>query len=238
MTISFKNKVVMRKIILILSVLAVIISACRQNNAKKQSATTNNTQFIQDTVVVKQKNALNNPTWGILYSKSYAYYWLVGKDTLDFVLYVTEYEKDSTFSLSVLHEEPILFTAVLEKIKECFSLIEEDFDWSRAISFNFMATIYYLDVAKRLSSEYEQEFGKKIVDYTTLNTFLLASSLTSQLNHFLNPLNKKVGHYGLEKFFLIEKADYAHYLPNVDFTEYPEFTFNAHSGIFVQLETK
>ena len=238
MEISFKNKIGMRKIVIILSILAVITSACRENNIKKQSATINDTQFIQDTVVVKQRNALNNPTWGILYSKSYSYYWLAEKDTLDFSLYITEYEKDSTFSLRVFHKEPMLFTAVLEKIEECFPLIEEDFDLSKPISFNFMAPIYYLDLAKKLSNEYEQVFGRKNIDYTKLNNFLLTSSLTSQLNHFLNPLNKKVKRYGLEKFFLMEKTHYAHYLPNVDFTEYPEFTFNAHTGIFVSLENK
>ena len=224
----------MRKIVIILSILAVITGACGENNAKKQSATTNDTQFIQDTVVVKQRNALNNPKC----SKSYSYYWLAGKDTLDFSLYVTEYEKDNTFSLRVFHKEPMLFTDVLEKIEECFSTIEEDFDLSKPVSFNFMAPIYYLDLAKKLSSEYEQEFGRKTVDYAKLNNFLLTSSLTSQLNHFLNPLNKKVKRCEFEKFFLIEKTDYAHYLPNVDFTEYPEFTFNALLGIFVNLENK
>ena len=228
----------MRKIVIVLSILVVIIGACRQNNVKKQSATTNDTQFIQDTVVVKQKNALSNPTWGVLYSKSYSYYWLAGKDTLDFSLYVTEYEKDSTLSLRVFHKDPMLFTAVLEKIEECFSSIEEDFDLTKLISFNFMAPIYYLDLTEKLSSEYEQEFGRKTIDYAKLNNFLLTSSLTSQLNHFLNPLNKKVKRYGFEKFFLIEKIHYTHYLPDVDFTEYPEFTFNALSGIFVNLENK
>ena len=108
----------MRKTMIILSILAVITGACRENNAKKQSVTTNDTQFIQDTVVVKQRNALNNPTWAVLYSKSYSYYWFAGKDTLDFSLYITEYEKDSTFSLRVFHKEPMLFTAVLEKIEK------------------------------------------------------------------------------------------------------------------------
>jgi len=224
----------MKNTLIILSLLTVLIGACKQNKAEKQSATTSDTQFIQDTVVVKQINAL--PTWAAHYSKSYSYYWLAGKDTLDFVLHVTEYEKDSTFSLRVFHKEPMLFTAVLEKIEECFSLIEEDFELSKAASFNFMAPIYYLDLAKKLSSEYEQEFGQKTIDYAKFNNFLLASSLTSQLNHFLNPLNKKVKRYGLEKNFLIEKNHYEHYLPNVDFTEYPEFTFNALSGMFVGLE--
>jgi len=151
----------MRKIVIVLSILVVIIGACRQNNVKKQSATTNDTQFIQDTVVVKQKNALSNPTWGVLYSKSYSYYWLAGKDTLDFSLYVTEYEKDSTLSLRVFHKDPMLFTAVLEKIEECFSSIEEDFDLTKLISFNFMAPIYYLDLAKNCQANTNRNLDEK-----------------------------------------------------------------------------
>ena len=234
----YKNKIIMRKTAIILSVLAVIISSCGQNNAKKQSATTNETPFTQDTIVVKQINVLDKSYQIGLYSKSYSYYWLVGKDTLDFILHIAEYEKDSTLSLQVFHKEPILFAIVLEKIESCFSLIEEDFNLSKLTSLDFMEPIFYLDLATKLSGEYEPKFGHKNINYKKLDEFLLESSLTSQLNCFLNPLNKKVKRYGLEKFFLIEKKHYEHYLPNVDFTEYPEFVFNAHTGISVSLENK
>lgn len=228
----------MKNTLIILSVLALLVSACGQNNTKKHSETINDKHLTQDTVVVKRQNALNNPAWGTLYSKSYSYYWLTGKDTLDLTLYITEYEKGGSFSLRVFHKKPMFFTAVLKKIEECFPLISENFDLSNPNSFNFMAPIYYLDLAKKLSEEYEQEFGQKNIDYTKLNNFLLESSLSLQLNNFFNPLNKKVKSYELEKFHLVDKEYYDTYFPSVDFTEYPEFTFNAHSGISVSLENK
>ena len=101
-----------------------------------------------------------------------------------------------------------------------------------------MEPIFYLDLAKKLSSEYEQEFRRKNIDYRKLNEFLLKSNLNTQLNHFLNPLNKKVKRYGMEKFHLVNKEDYKNYWPNVDLKEYPEFTLHGYTGVFVGLENK
>jgi len=223
----------MRKVTIILSVFMLVLSGCGQTT-KKQTETID----IQDTIIIKQRNVFNQLWQTDFYSKSYSYYWLVGKDTLGFVLRINEYKNDTTFSLRVFHKEPVLFTTILEKIEECVPLIEEDFNLSKLTSINFEAPIFYLDLAKKLSSEYEQEFGRKNVSYERFSKFLFKSSLNSQLCDFLNPLNKKVRHYGFEKFFLIDKEHYESYLPNTDFTEYPEFTFNAHTGISVSLQDK
>ena len=227
----------MKKTVIIISILALIASGCGQAT-KKQAETTSDTIDNQDTIVVKQRNILDKSYQIGVFSKSYSYYWLAGQDTLDFTLNITEYERDGTFSLHVYHKKPILFTTVLEKVYECLPLIEEDFDMSKLTFLDFRAPIFYLDLAKKLSSEYEQEFGRKNISYKRFSQFLLQSSLNSQLNDFLNPLNKKVKRYGFEKFFLIDKKYYEEYLQNVDFTEYPDFTFNAHSGISVWLENK
>jgi len=221
---------------IIISLIFVVAAIGCGQNAKKQ--TKGNIQQLQDTVIVKQKNVLNQSFDVGFYSKSYSYYWLAGNDTLDFNLNALEYEKDTTFSLDIHHKEPILFATVLEKIAECFPLIEEDFNLSKLTSFNFKEPVFYLDLAQKLSSEYEQKFGRKEISQKELNRFLLQSSLTSQLNHFLNPTGKKVKYYGLEKFHLINKEIYKYCLPNVDFTAYPEFTFGALTGVFVQVENK
>ena len=226
----------MRKTAVIISIFAFIVGGCGQ----KEMKTTSDTQVFQDTIVVKHKNVLNNPH--DIYSKSYFYYWLVGKDTLDFMLYATEYKDDSTFHLNVFHNNPILFAIVLERIKECLPLIKEDFDVSKFSSIYFKEPIYYLDLAKKLSSEYEQEFGQKNISYEKLNQFLLKSSLNLQLESFLSPLNKKVKRYGIEKFHLMEKEHYEmHFyykrVSDIDFTEYPEFTLCG-IGVSIQLENQ
>ena len=227
----------MRKTVIVISTLLLVVNGCEPTK-KKQSDTIDDTIGIQDTIVAKQRNVFNQ-SWQIdVYSKSYSYYWLVGKDTVDFIVRVNEYKRDTTLSIRVFHKEPILFATVLEKIHECFPLMKEDLDLAKLQSINFEQPIFYLDLAKKLSSEYEQKFGRKDIRYEKFNQFLLQSSLNAQLNDFLNPLNKKVKRYGFEKFFLIDKKYYDSYLPNVDFTEYPEFTFNAHTGISVSLENK
>jgi hypothetical protein len=176
---------------------------------------------VQDTVIAKYKN---KPYDVGFYSKSYSYYWLVGNDTLDFVVRATEREKDSTLDLIVHHKSPILFTTMLTRINECYPLIKEDFFMSKLNSFYFKEPIYYFDLAKELSTEYEQQFGRKNISYKTLNRFLLNSKMNNQLNSFVNPLNKKIKRYSIEKFHLIDKKYYTSYLPNIDLTEYPEFT--------------
>lgn len=221
----------MKQSITILCIIVLVISGCNR-------VVRNKTEIIekQDTIIVKKINTLNKTCQTNLYSKSYSYYWLVEKDTLDLIINVIEYKKDSTICFSVFHKKPKLFADVLKETTDCLPLIEEDFEVKRLKSINFEAPIFYLDLAKKISSEYEIEYGRKNIGYKEFNQFLLTSSLTSQLNDFIKPLNKKVERYGFEKFFLIDKSDYKSYIPNVDFTEYPEFIFNAHSGIFVQLK--
>ena len=226
----------MQKIVIILSIFALIASCCGQTT-RKQAEVENDAQDIQDTLIFKREDVLNESVarW---YSKSYSYYWLVGKDTLDFKLRITESIGDGELRLRLSHKEPILFTDVLMKIDACLPLIKEDFDISKLTSINFKEPIFYLDLATKLSSEYEQEFGRKGVGYDKLLPFLLKSSMTSQLNHFLNPLNKKVRRCGFEKFQLLDKENYKEYLSDVDFTEYPEFTLNGYTGMDVILENK
>lgn len=218
-------------VIAYVSIFALIASSCGQT-PKKQVKAESDTQDIHDTIVIKCQNILNESVarW---YSQSCSYYWIAGKDTLDFKLSITESKVDGALSLNLLHKEPILFTDALEKIDVCLPLIKEDFDTSKLTSIHFKEPIFYLDLAKKLSSEYEQEFGRKRVDKWL--PFLLKSSLTSQLNYFLNPLNKKVRHYGFEKFQLLDKENYKEYLPNINFTEYPEFTLNSYNGMSVSI---
>ena len=226
----------MKRTVIILSILALIVSSCGQTT-RKQEETVSDIQDFQDTLIIKHKNILteSEDPW---YSKSYSYYWLVGKDTLDFSLRITESKRDSTLRLRLSHRKPILFADALRRVEACLPLIKEDFNMSKITSFHFMETIFYLDLAKKLSGEYEQKFGRKNIGYTQLYKFLLESSLTSQLNHFFNQLNKKVKRYGIEKFHLIEKRYYKEYVPNADLTEYPEFTINGYNGVSIQLENK
>lgn len=227
----------MKKIITILITLSLIVSACKQST-KNETTKVSESPDIADTVIVKQANTLSESYQVNFYSKSYSYHWIAGNDTLDFYITTTKYKKDSTLYIRVKHTEPILFTTALEKINESLPLIKEDFDISKIESISFKEPIFYLDLATVLSSEYEEKFGRKNVSYEKFSQFLMQSSLNSQLNDFLDPLNKKVKYYGFEKFHLIDKENYKTYLPNTDLTEYPEFTFNAHSGIYVELENK
>lgn len=227
------DKIKLMKWIFFFTIIFGLISCFRETKSNEKIEKSSK----KDTIIVKHKHELNKSYQIGFYSKSYSYYRLVNKDTLDFVVNVTEYEKDSTLSLNIYHKEPIVFKSALKKINECYSLINEDFHLSKLNSFYFRAPIYYLDLSKELSTEYEKLFGRKNINYTKLNEFILNSEVNKQLNLFLNPLHKKVKQYSIEKFHLTEKKYYSEYLPNVDLTEYPEFIING-MGISVQLENK
>jgi hypothetical protein len=228
----------MKKVILIFNILTFLVSSCGKVT-RKPTEIENDTLGKHDAFIIKHRNVLNASTFdSSYYSKSYSYYWLAGKDTLDFRLYITEWKKDSTLHLRFFHTKPILFANVLREINACFPLLKEDFNISKLASFHFKEPVFYLDLAKEMSSEYEQEFGRKRVSYDKLISFLPKTTFALQLNHFLNPLDKKVKSFGFEKFHLLDKKNYKEYLPNVDVTEYPEFTLNCHNGMTVNLENK
>jgi hypothetical protein len=227
------NKVKFIKLMFLFGIALGFISCVQETKSNGQTEKFSD----NDTVIVKYKQDLNKPYEVGFYSKLYSYYWLVGKDTLDFFVSATEYEKDTTLHLRVHHRKPILFTTTLTKINECYSLIKEDFCLSKLTSFYFKEPIYYLDLAKELSTEYEQQFGLKNINYEELNQFLLNSKLNKQLGSFVNPLDKKIKRYNIEKFHLMDKKHYGNYLSNIDLTAYPKFTING-MGLYVQLENK
>lgn len=221
-----------------LTIIAIMLglSACLQD-VKSGNQVADTKEAVQDTILVKQKLPRNASYDDNVYSKTFAYYWLVGTDTLDFVLHATEYLNDSTLHISVHHLEPILFKTALTKINSCFSLIENDFDLSKLSSFYFREPIYYLDLARELTLEYKQQFGQEPIPYENLNQFLLNSKPNIQLNKFLYPYKKEVLSYGIEKFHLIDQKDYGTYLPDVDLSQYPAFVLGG-MGLYVQIEDR
>lgn len=223
------------KLTFLLTITLGLISCIQETKSNNQAA--KNPDNIQDTIIVKQKHILNRSYEDGFISKSYSYYWIAGKDTLDFVVNAREYVEDSTLHISIHHKKPILSTTTLTKIDECLPLIKNDFYLSKLNSVYFREPIYYFDLAKELSTEYEQQFGQKNISYEKLNQFLLNSNLNKQLDNFVNPLEKKIKRYTIEKFHLTDKKYYGDYLPNVDITGYPEFAING-MGLYVQLEDK
>ena len=220
------------KLIFLVSFLMILFSCTEESNMIKPNA--NIPKSTQDPIIIKHKNKLDESYEVGFYSKSYSFYWLAGKDTLDFGLIASEHEKDSSLHLSIIHKKPTHFTTALIKVQDCLKLIQDDFYLSKFSSLYFRAPTYYVDLSKGLSKEYEQKFGRKNIGYHRLNKFLLGTTMNSQLNAFLKPFNKKVNRYGIEKFHLLNKEDYTSELPGTDLSDYPDFTLNG-MGLYVQL---
>jgi len=185
------------------------------------------------TVLIKKTIELNGYL-SDFYSKAYSYHWVKDKDTLDFSVNIYERKKDSISTLSFVNTKPLLFDVVLSRMEQSFDMIQEDFDISKITTLYFKSPVYFLDLAQDLSSEYEQEFGKSIIDNQSLDKFLLKSSFTTQLNKILKPIHKKPKRYSIEKFDILYKENYHQFLHEVNLAEYPEFSLTG-TGVYVRL---
>lgn len=218
-------------------IVILTLLSCREAANSNTLQASNNSKAIQDTVIVKHKNDLNKSYEVGFLSKSYSYSWVIGYDTLDFRLIATEHEKDSSLHLHIIHKQPILFSTALKRISDCLKVIKDDFYISNLSSLSLEPLIFYADLSSELSNEYEQAFGRKNISYQRLNQFLSETNFNSRLNSFLNPFSKTVSHYGIEKFHLLHKENYSHYLKDTDLTEYPDFTLHG-MGLSIRLTGK
>lgn len=212
----------------------IVLCSCGQEHHSNPE-NTRATQDTKDTIFIKQQNVLNKSYEVGFYSKSFSYYWVTGKDTIDFFMTVAEYVKDSTCSINIHHKKSLLFTTTLDRINQSLPTIRNDFDIAKLDFIFFRSPIYYLDLTKELMNEYENKFEKRAISHQDLNDFLLSSGLNKQLNSFLHPLNKKVKRYSIEKFQLVDKDNFNSYLPETDFSDYPEYAIGG-MGLSVQLE--
>lgn len=220
-----------------LFVIILTLFSCREATIPDALQASNTAKAIHDTVVSKRKNELNESYEVGYLSKSYSYSWVAGNDTLDFGLIATEHIKDSSLHLHIIHKKPILFSTTLKRIDECLKVIKDDFYISNLSSIYFKPPIYYADLSNELSKEYTQAFGQKGISYQRLNQFFLESNFNSELNNFLKPYSKTVSGYSIEKFHLLEKENYSHYLKDADLTKYPDFTLHG-MGLYIRLSDK
>lgn len=214
----------MRKNFVIFFVLLVSIFYL-QIDAKKN--TSNYEEYIQDTIIVKHKNSIDKSYEVGFYSKSYSYFWIVGKDTLDFSISAHEYQKDKSMSINIFHKNPVNLETAIKNTNKCLPLIKQDFNIEKLDYLYFTNSfIYYPDIVTKLSNDYEAKFGQKRIKYEILSKFLLNSIFTIKMNEFLESQNKKVVGYGIEKFNLIDKESMKYQLPNTELKDYPEFSIN------------
>jgi hypothetical protein len=214
----------MKQIIPFIIILTLL--SCNNSKQTKDSTDSKNAEIVQDTVLVKIENEIDQSYEIGPYSKSYTYCWIAGKDTLDLKIGLTEYVRDSTIQLRVFNRHTILFTETIEKINECLPLIRENFELANLQSLSFEPPILYKDLTTELSKDYKSQFGQRDIGYEELNAFLMNSWLQKRISKFLGQLNKTARRYRLEKFHLLDKEYYSEYIPNSDLNEYPEFSIH------------
>ncbi|RYE31421.1 MAG: hypothetical protein EOP48_31490 [Sphingobacteriales bacterium] len=176
-----------------------------------------------DTVIVKWINPLTKSYEVGFLSKAYSYLWVTGTDTLNFSVTVSQRVKDSSIDISIHHRSPLLFSEALKRLHNCMPYIRSDFDLSKLRSFHIETPLYYPDVARQTSREYEDKFGRREVSYANLSKFFLGSSFNKVIDGFLSPLGFKADDYFVEKFQLATHKSYEFQVQKLDPKDYPDF---------------
>jgi len=189
---------------------------------------------LEDNTTLVKKNIELSGFLSDFYSRAYSYHWIKDKDTLDFSINIYERKKDSTSTLSLINVTPMLFDVLIDKTTACIPLIQKDFDFYKINTLYFKSPLYFPDLARDLTLEYEEKFERAVIEKQELDQFLLKSALNTHLSTILKPLHKKAKRYTIEKFDITDKANYQHFLPEINPDEYPEFSLNG-TGVYVRL---
>lgn len=203
----------MKQTFLILLIISFINSCKYDKNEKNQQIVKTKSSKILpktiiksgDTIIVKKVNQIESYDSSTI--KSFSYFWITQKDTLDFKIRVREFVIDSTKSHisidiehSTMHSEKIFFSTALKHLKKCIPIIKQNFSLENLGSIQFEYPNAYKDFITNLPKEYKNKYGKKRITYLELNDFLKQSSIDIELKKMLLSLNKDTYKYSIEKF--------------------------------------
>ena len=218
----------------LLALFFLILSSCGQTDSESKTSNTESSK----TIVKVNKGSTMGSSQSEWYLRRYEFHTSPSSTHPEISISIRENKNDSSLSMSIYHEVPVLFESVLLKISECVPTIEEHFDLSRLTSINLRQPIYYLDLSTEWSTAYEKEFRREYAKYDERRKVLESTNLTAKLNTILSPFRKEIRFYGIEKFHLLDKKYYTEYLrsptdpdsfkyfPKPDFSKYPEFVIN------------
>lgn len=173
--------------------------------------------------------------------KTYTYYWVVGKDTLDFSINVSE-EGDGTiiyvyrFNKSGdAYRKRMSIYFLLKKIKEIMpSLKEGKFDMNRLYAISFEDPSVFTDLSNELSNAY-QKYPKGSFHREKLNELMQNTKFHKELNHLLSPWDKKVAHYSIEKLHIIGRKQMQDNFIEIDTTKIPQDII-AGNGFYINVK--
>ncbi|MEQ8715883.1 MAG: hypothetical protein RIC80_22915 [Cyclobacteriaceae bacterium] len=212
------------------SILTFLISltllSCHNSTKTSNKRTPEIDKNAIDTVIIKIENEIDESHEVQFFIQSFTYCWVVGNDTLDFKIRLSEYARDSSVQLRIFHNTPILLSDGLGIINRGLPTIEQDFNLANLSSLYLEPPILYKDLTVNLSKSYAGHFGDNIIKYHELSEFLMNSWLENKISVFLSPFNKNTRRYSIEKFHILNKEDYNEYIPNTDLSDYPPFSIH------------
>jgi len=167
-------------------------------------------------------------------TKAKWYYWVKDKDTTNFKFRLSELKVDSLVQIVLEVKSPIEFKICLDSLNSIFLTVEKDFNLNKINDIYIGQTIYYPDLTKEFSNEYENQFGKKHISHEKINILLKKLPITEKLNSINSKYNVKVSTFGIEKFGIIEKKNFRIFPENYDFSDYPDFSIEGFTDILIK----
>lgn len=168
------------------------------------------------------------------FTKAKWFYWVKDQDTTNYKFRFAELKNDSLVSVLIKVEKQIDFKTCLDSLNALFPIIEKEFNLNKMYSLYVGQVIYYPDLAKEISTQYEKDFGKKITSHKKFNEMMMQQPTTENLNSIIERYNKKIRAFSVEKFGLIEKPVFSLFIKDVDFSDYPDFIIEGNTSVLFE----
>lgn len=194
--------------LVVFTLLILILSSCSNSIKHKEKV-----HLISDTVVGK-KNEITDANQ----KKASSYFVVVKKDTSKFTpVFATLKNTDSVhinLNRSYYNKAESYFKR-LEDFKLILPHAAKDFDLSLLNNLFIGRFILSGDLAIIVTEEYQSKYGENtdvaISDYNKIESFLLESRLSKDLNELFKPYSKSVSKIHVEKVFFTDKKEVFRY---------------------------
>jgi len=179
----------------------------------KEKIENSNIENVRDSIVVKKKIPLdfNNK---ILFKKTISYTLVLGKDTSDFQIFVSQAKKNQDISIYTVYnlkkeKSEKLYVQRLKELKYLLKVVNNDFNLNYLSSLYLGRLIYNGDIALTIMKLYNVKFGKNsnVLSPDKISDLILESKLTDDINSILSQYSKKISDVGLEKITFVPKEE-------------------------------
>jgi hypothetical protein len=196
----------MIRIVLILMAANLIISCNKKQDIQVQQADVNKVKL--DTLI-GSKVITNELAGSVFRKRAKSYFLSTANDTSDFICYLTEAKDDGKVSIDLYFEKTMSYRQQIDQLKKLLAEAAKDFDFDSLSTIFIGRLVNTGDLAIAITNQVnaEQAAIREFHDYDKVEAILLKSKLTSDFNRLLQPYNRSVAGFSVEKVFFTDKKE-------------------------------